>query len=183
MSKRYAQVVLLMEDKQHQAFLTRLLQALGYPPHKLRVLSSPAGQGSGEQYVRECYSREVRELRHRLTRSQHQALVVMIDADDKETGERLQQLARELEQAGLDPRGESERIAVLVPRRNIMTWIEWLLGKQVNETDSYPELKGRERECQPAVARLVELCRSDKPLPEHCPASLIRAIKNELPRL
>jgi len=172
-----------MEDKQHQAFLTRLLQALGYPPHKLRVSSSPAGQGSAEQYVRECYSREVRELRHRLTRSQHQALVVMTDADDKEPSERMQQLAKELENAGLEPRGASERIAILIPRRNIMTWVEYLLGKQVTESDSYPELKGRERDCQPAVDQLVKLFRSNKPLPENCPASLAMALQNELPRL
>ncbi len=61
-SKRYAQVVLLMEDKQHQTFLTRLLRALGYPSNKLRALPLPAGQGSGEQYVREHYSDEVREV-------------------------------------------------------------------------------------------------------------------------
>ncbi len=171
-----------MEDKQHQAFLTRLLQALGYPPHKVRVVSSPAGQGSAEQYVREHYADEVRELRRRSGHLQ-QALLVMIDADDKELGERMQQLAKELEKAGLEPRGASERIAVLIPRRNIMTWIEYLLGKQVKETDTYPELKGRERDCRPAVTRLVELYRLNKPLPENCPESLFRALKDELPRL
>ena len=171
-----------MEDKQHQAFLTRLLRALGYPSNKLRALPLPAGQGSGEQYVRECYAREVRELRRRSDQVQ-QALLVMTDADDKETSEQMQQLAKELEQAGLGPRGESERIVVLIPRRNIMTWITYLLGNEVNETDAYPELKGRERDCQPAVARLVELYRSNKPWPENCPASLIRALKNEIPRL
>jgi hypothetical protein len=37
-SKRFAQVIILIEDKQQQSFVSRLLQELGYPVHKLKIL-------------------------------------------------------------------------------------------------------------------------------------------------
>lgn len=47
-----------------------------------------------------------------------------------------------------------ERIAVLLPRRNIETWIHFLNGEQVDETTVYPKLP-RESECHAAVDRLA----------------------------
>src|SRR5438445_574753 len=107
MSRRYAQVVLLVEDKQQQTFLTRSPRGLGYPPHKLRALPLPAGEGSGEQYVRENYAHEVRELRRR-SGHLHGAFVVVTDADNREVGERHQALARQLQLAGLAARQADE---------------------------------------------------------------------------
>jgi hypothetical protein len=173
--------VILVADKQHRTFVTRLLLGLGYPRHKLRILPLPAGEGSGEQYVREHYASEVRELRRRRDHL-HQALVVMTDTDEKETRERLRQLAEELSQAALAPRTATERIALLAPCRNIETWITYLLGQPVNEADFYPRLTRHERDCQPAVDRLLELYRSSAPLPVDCPPSLAAAIE-ELRRL
>jgi hypothetical protein len=177
-SKRRVLVVLLTEDKQQQVFTRRFLQGLGYDPRKLRVLPIPQGQGSGEQYVRERYASEVRNLR---SGQFQQALVVVLDADTGEVADRTRQLAAELNAAGLEPRADDERIVHLIPRRNIETWIAYLRGEQVNEKDKYQRLK-RERDCQPAVDRLVELYRSNQPLPVGCPSSLKTALE-ELHRL
>jgi hypothetical protein len=180
-SKRRAEVVVLVEDKRQQVFVARLLQALGHQRHKLRLRPLPAGQGSGEQYVRENYAAEVRELRRRSGQLQL-ALVVVLDADTGQVADHQHQLASQLQSAGLDPRGNAERIVHLIPRRNIETWVEYLLGREVNETDRYPRLTGRERDCQPAVEQLVQLYRSNQPLPASCPPSLVTAI-DELRRL
>jgi hypothetical protein len=179
MSKRYAQAVVLTEDKQQRAFVTRLLQKLSYK-NELRVLPLPAGQGSGEQYVREQYALQVHEVRRRSTHLKL-ALVVAIDANSGEVMERQRQLAVQLKAAEQEPRDPDERIVHLIPRRNIETWIWYLMGQQVNETDTYQRLK-LEGDCQRAVNRLAELYRSSQPLPEGCPPSLVAAL-DELQRL
>ncbi len=181
MSKRQSQVILLCEDKQQRTFVERLLKQLTFK-NKIRPLPLPAGRGAGEQYVRQNYATQVQELRRRTGQLQL-GLVVVVDADTYEVVDRERQLADELKSAGLSSRAADERVIHFIPKRNIMTWIEFLLRKQqVNETDTYPELKGRERECQPAIDRLVEIFRSNK-LPENCPASLVTALTAELPRL
>lgn len=184
MSKRYAQVIILTEDKQQRAFVTRLLQGLGYEKHKLRPLPLPAGEGAGEQYVRDQYSEQVREM-HRRSHHLHLSLVVVLDADIGEVADRERQLAAQLKSAQLDPRSSDERIIHLIPRRSIETWITYLLGQQITETNAYPHLRGRESDCQPAVNRLLhlfQLHRSNQPLPDACPPSLVTAL-NELRHL
>jgi hypothetical protein len=170
-----------MEDKQQRVFVTRLLQRLGHDKRKLDPLPLPAGQGSGEQYVRQRYAREVQELRSRSSHLQL-ALVVVLDADNEQVADRQRQLADELTAARLQPRTADERIIHLIPRRSIETWIAYLLGENVNETDRYQRLTGHERDCQPAVDRLVELYHSSQPLPAGCPPSLVTAL-DELRRL
>jgi hypothetical protein len=129
--------------------------------------------------VRENYPREVGSLR---TGHVAKALVVVTDADTGAVAERQRQLEAQLKSADLEPRGPDEPIVNLIPRRNIMTWIKYLLGSPVNEEDKYPEMKGRESDCQPAVDRLVELYPSNKPPPASCPPSLVEALA-ELRRL
>jgi hypothetical protein len=173
--------MILMEDKQQRAFVARLLQQLGYERHKLRLLPLPAGEGSGEQYVREHYVEQLQEIRRRSGHLQL-ALVVVLDADSEDVAERQRQLAHQVQTANLEQRTADERIVHLIPRRNIETWIAYLLGQPVNETDRYPRLTGRERDCQPAVDRFVELYRSNQQLPANCPPSLVTAL-GELRRL
>jgi hypothetical protein len=182
-SKRFAQVIILVEDKQQRSFVSRLLQELGYPVHKLKFLPIPAGEGSGEAYVREQYPVQVKALRPR-AQYQDVALVVVIDGDGWTIPERQKQLADQLVTATLDPRAADEKIIHLVPCRNIETWIEYLkdITKAIDETKEYPKLTGRERECKKAVEAMARLCKSNQALGANCPASLAAAIA-ELKRL
>ena len=183
MSSRLARVIILVEDKQQRRFVGRLLQELGYPVNKLEFLPIPAGEGSGEQYVRERYPIEVKELRPRAKRMDV-ALLVAIDGDGRTVEDRQKQLADQLATAELVPRAAAEKIVHLIPLRNIETLIEYLLDttKGVDEEKKYPKLKGRERECQKAVEEMDRLCKSNSALPANCPASLAMAIA-ELKRL
>lgn len=144
MTQRRAQVILLCEDGQHEAFLRRFLNAIGIHPRAITVVKCPSGRGCGEQWVREHYAAEVRKLR---ASQVARALVVVLDEDNQGIGRREEQLARALRDADLEPRGDAERIVHVIPARNIETWLTYLRGGTVDERARYPKLD-RPRECR-----------------------------------
>ncbi|MCY3871836.1 MAG: hypothetical protein OXG87_19990 [Gemmatimonadetes bacterium] len=92
-------------------------------------------------------------------RKRNGILVVMIDSDNDSIEERMKQLDDACTQKGVSPResGDKVKIAIFVPKRNIETWLAYLDGEPVNETDEYPKL-GRERDCEKHVKVLEEMC-------------------------
>ena len=159
------QVVLLCEDRQQEAFLRRFLTQTGKSMRMQRVERSPKGRGAGEQFVRAQFAKEVAFYRSRAHRVE-QALVVMIDADKKPVGARAAELAATL----TEPLRTSHRVAVFSPGRNIETWIAYLDGQTVNESDEYPRLD-RQSDCQQHVDALVAMCRENR-LRQPSPPSL-----------
>lgn len=89
-------------------------------------------------------------------------LVTAIDADENSVQYRYQQLNEALEAEDLKRRENSEDICILIPKRNIESWIYALFGEEVNEKETYRKL-GKESECQPAVDQLVEFLRHGVP--------------------
>lgn len=86
-------------------------------------------------------------------------MISIIDADVDAVEERKRQHDGELTASALDRRGGAERIAVVVPKRNIETWVHHLLGKPgINEDDRYPKFSGEERECAPAAEEFARRC-------------------------
>lgn len=166
---RNVNVIILCEDRQHEAFARRFLKRSGRDYRVQRVEISPKGRGSGEQFVRARFAKELAEYRARRHRVE-QALVVMIDADDRAAAERIEQLEAAAIHGGQERRRGDERIAIFVPARNIETWLAYLTGQTVNEVDSYPRLQ-RERDCQPHVDRLFAMCQQ-KALRQPSPPSL-----------
>lgn len=147
---RSVQVVILCEDRQHEAFARRFLVRIGIGARLQRVERSPQGCGSAEQFVREQFAKELEYYRSRSHRVE-QALVVIVDADRLNVAERISRVERQ------SARRDGERVAMFVPARNIETWISYLDGISVNESDNYPFLD-RESECKRHVDRLVEMC-------------------------
>lgn len=133
---RNVNVVILCEDRQHSAFVRRLLKKSGVGVRDLRVEVSPKGRGSGEQFVRNQYLQELQFYR---SRSHHvqQALIVMIDADGREVEDRIRQVESGDGSDGEEARKSDERVAIFVPARNIETWFAYLDGEDVNESDTY----------------------------------------------
>jgi hypothetical protein len=130
-------VIILVEDNRHQQFVLRYLRRCGLEHHAMRFVHSPAGAGSGEQWVREQFAVEVKVCRRRRARAET-ALIVLIDADNFSVQERLAQLDRELVDAQTDRiRPDAEKIARLIPKRNIETWILCLHGILVDEEADY----------------------------------------------
>lgn len=166
---RTVNVVVLCEDRQQEAFLRRFLKRAGTTYRVLRVEVSPKGRGSGEQFVRERFAKELAYYRSR----QHcvqQALIVMIDADRDSVPDRIEQLERAVEQHGQKRRQPNEHVAIFSPARNIETWFAYLDGLNVDEQQEYPRLE-RERDCQRHVEVLFQMCQQGR-LREPAPPSL-----------
>ncbi|MBM5818086.1 MAG: hypothetical protein FJ083_16395 [Cyanobacteria bacterium K_Offshore_surface_m2_239] len=170
MTTRKVNLVLICEDRQHEAFVRRFLRELGWETRRLRVNQNPKGRGSGEQWVRTNYVQEVMNMRQR----PHVAMGLIVTIDqDTERLNREHQLLQALTEAGQKTRCDQEKIAHIIPARNIETWLAYLSGKEVDETTVYPRL-ARESECQALVLVLKSMCEA-KALRKPAPPSLEKA--------
>jgi len=149
----FAQVVILCEDRQQEVFARHFLVSCGVHPRRIRASICPKGKLAGEQYVRETFPKEVRAYRSR-SAYLNIGLIVMTDADVKSVTERQRTLDDVLGHDGQARREAAERIAIFIPKRNVETWIHYLMGEAVNETDVYPKL-ATEGDCKPFVARVA----------------------------
>ena len=155
--------VLLCEDKQQAVFVSRFLAKKRR--RVSRVDFADPGKGSGEQYVREQYPKQLADARKK-----KRALIVMIDGDNLGAQKRMRQLAEACKERGVDNRGKGEAVAVFVPESNIEDWIHYLDGS----------VKGRlqqESDCKPAVRKLSDICDGGGKLPGDFPPSLGYACK------
>lgn len=158
MSARRVKIVLLCEDSQHEAFVRRFLKGMGWNVREIRVEKSPSAGGSAEQWVRENFPRELKLYRQRRQRAAS-ALIAVIDADNQEVQERINEFERVCNSQQVSFRTDGEEVVIVVPKRNIETWIHFLDGNKVNERTVYPKLD-RERGCKSAVDNLVKLCKT-----------------------
>lgn len=163
-----AQVIVLCEDKQHSVFAYRFLKRR--TNHRVRVIFAPPSEGSGEQFVREHYPQELRALRAATVNS---ALIVMIDGDTSTVAQRVRQLHDSCRQLGIRPRTPQDSVALMVPKRSIETWLRYLDGHTVNETDRYSRLKPPSN-CKTHVRALVDMC-TVRELRDPAPPSLTAA--------
>lgn len=161
-------ITVLCEDKQHEAFIRRFLKKRNRR-NRVYAVSRP-NRGAGEQFVRETYPAYLDAVRKR-----GGILVVMIDADNYSIEQRLKQMDGACEQKGVLPRTPGDKVAVFVPARNIETWLAYLEGEHVNETDTYPRLQ-RERDCRRHVDVLAQMCTEQK-LRTPAPSSLEAACR------
>ncbi len=165
--------VILCEDVQSQVFIYRALLHRGYNKRQIRLLPVPDGQGAGEQHVVLSYAEQVRVHRSRAARMKA-ALLVHIDADTLPVAARHARLATALVEAELAPRGDREAIAILVPKRNIETWIHFLLsGQLVDESTAYSKF-AEESEAWPAAEAFDQASKTEAPA--DAPPSLVTAL-------
>lgn len=174
-------LIILCEDLQQEVFARQFFMSRGFRRHELDFKRSLSGKGSGEQYVRKRYVKEVISYRRKSTYIKSIALVAIIDADTYSVQQRLKQLDSALEDNGQAKRQSHEKIAIFVPKRNIETWIHYLMGKDVNEDSAYSKFSAHESRCKPLVKKLAEeICPVG--LPQDAPSSLQTACK-ELARI
>jgi hypothetical protein len=172
---RASQVVVLAEDRTHQAFVRAFLHRLGYRVHDIRFLPVPSGRGSGEQYVREHYAEEVKAFRDRDRRART-ALIAIVDADLLTVDRRAGELRAALDEAHVDARGQSERVVHLIPRRHVETWVLCLTGSAVDETEDYKRTPGIDERVKGAGGAFFEWSRNNARLPGNCLPSMHAAI-------
>jgi len=173
MSQDAVLAVLLCEDTQTECFIRRFLVKRNWDRRQIRAETLPAGKGSGLVWVREKFVNELKAYRSRSARAAT-CLIVASDADDKTVEDRIQTFKDACVEATVAFRQEGERVIFVIPRRNIETWLAYLRGRMVNETDAYPKYDN-ESDCRDQVTMLDDLCRRQKLEPEPPPPSLAAA--------
>ena len=165
---RSVRIVLLCEDRQHEAFVRRFLKEVGWNLRDIRVEKAPRGRGSAEQYVRKRFPGELRAVRSK--RGEKAYLILMVDGDDQGSAGRTASLERACIEQQVDPPSNSDQVLVCVPTWNIETWLAYLGGEEVEESrPNYPRLD-RPRDCLPHVRKLAEMCRNWALLPPYPPS-------------
>ncbi len=165
-------IIILCEDIQLRCFIRRFLIRKGWQRRQIREIPIP-DSGGGVTWVREKFPDELEAYRSRNTRAET-CLIVGIDADHDSVADRIEMLRRDCSAKDIPFRRENERVAFVIPKRNIETWLAYLRSEQVNETDAYPKYEN-ERECRDQVARLDHLCSQGALSPEPSPTSLVSA--------
>jgi hypothetical protein len=156
-----SRVIVVLENDHHQKLLYRYLIECGWKRRQIYIPPPPSGQGSAESWVRQRFVKETNAYRNRQARAQT-ALIVMIDADTFTVPERLNQLDQALRDNGQKTVGKNERIARLVPRLNVETWILCLNGEQdVDEDTDYKRERRNWHEMIPPAAEM--LCQWTRP--------------------
>ncbi|HMD99103.1 MAG TPA: hypothetical protein VKM93_17460 [Terriglobia bacterium] len=177
-----SQVIVVLEDDHHEMLIYRYLVNCGLKRYAIRIHRSPSGQGSAEGWVRKTFVRETNVYRSRQARALT-ALIVMIDADTRTVQERWNQLDETLTESGNPIVGEGERIARLVPRRNVETWILCLNGQAVDEETDYKRAGSDWNKLIPTASEtLYQWTRSPAEPRDHCVSSLRTGVR-ELKRL
>ena len=173
-----SQVIVLVEDERHEMLVRRYLRRRGMELHQMTFVPFPSGKGSAEQWVRSRFAKEVSAYRNRIHgRKAATALIVVIDADAHTVDERLAQLAQALREAGGQPLDGKERVARLVPRRNVETWILCLNEHHVDEVTDYKGRRSDWNELVPVASEtLFQWTRPNAPVPGYCIDSLAKGI-------
>lgn len=123
-----------VEDRHHERFVRKVLKELGFDLRHCHIKIAPRGKGSGEQWVRQSYVREVKLFRKRKKGIRpNSGLLAVLDADTVSVEGRKTLLDDELRSNGQNARNSNEAIAIWVPKRHIETWLLHLCGADVTE--------------------------------------------------
>ena len=178
MPDRIANKIILAEDRMQQNLVRRYLEKCGHSTRDLRLAPLPAqaSGGSGEKYVRDHYAEQVRACRSSKGKRASALLIVMIDADTKTTASRASQLSDALDAAEEAALTAGEPVVVLIPKRNVETWIRALLGNPVDEISDYKKPAPTSNEIKRSATELYGRTRPGSELLDGYPPSLTRSI-------
>lgn len=151
------QVLVLCEDGQTSSFALRYLKSKGFSSHKIRILVSPSASGSAYTYVLNNFPVELENLRKD---SVSRKLLAIIDEDGR--GRSIADFQEACKKANVLFRTDKEPVAILIPKRNIETWIYFLEHQSaVDETKDYKTQVHHGTPtvcCKQAVRVLDEIC-------------------------
>lgn len=175
MVERIAEIIVLAEDLRQGNFVRHYLMRCGHHHRRIVLRLAPHGQGSGEQYVRRQYPIEVAYYRNR-SRARKAALATVLDADTGSVEEHERELSAALAAADEAKPKDGEAICVLIPKRNIETWILCLHGKIVDERANYKQHGGIDKMIKPGAGKFYEWSRSGADVPALCVPSLRKGL-------
>jgi hypothetical protein len=162
------EIIILCEDQTHNTFVRAFLKRRNFNPRQMRTLPIPGRSGgSGEASVRRRFPNELKAIRSRC----NAMLIVLVDADTCEVAERKRQFMQECEQCEVPWREEKDHVVLIVPKRNIESWLVYLDGGESNEESSEWKRK-RDELAKPGAKALDEMCYVAQRLRKPAPPSL-----------
>lgn len=178
-------VIVLCEDRAQEKPIRAWLQELGYNSTREVRFEPYSGTNRGhnrdKHWVDEMFVSVVRQQRSRSTRMQC-SLVVCRDADDDLLVEVERAFEVRLAADNQSARASEERIALLIPKRHIETWMSFLAGEVVNEDDDYKnvvkllDVNASARQFALTATGKIQRLNQEPP-------SLAQAFNNECPRI
>lgn len=130
---------------------------MGWNLRDFRVEKAPTAKGAADNFVCQRFPDELQALRSKGGEKAY--LVVMLDGDAQGVTQRKASLNVNCSDREIDPPADSDQVLVAVPTWNIETWLAYLRGMTVDESESgYPRLN-RPRDCRTLVKGLVTMCR------------------------
>jgi hypothetical protein len=179
MGRPEVRTVILYEDQEQECFLRRLVKRLGLRPERFQNCRNNAG-------VLQQLGQEVDALRER-NFQKNVGLLVVIDADDKGLhGRVVELLDRIAKDASAGARRDAERIALVVPAREIENWYVHLCvptARPIDETRDYkptPEWRELAKDLGAAAKRAVEAWAPD---PARVDPPSLTAARDEIARV
>ncbi len=137
MSSRVSRYILLCEDRSQKRLVEHYFNRCGINKRIVSfVVASEKQHGGNVGWVLQEFPRELCACRQRAKKAQT-LLIVVIDADDRTVDRRKNELVESVSSHESPAFTSDDPVAVLIPRRNIETWILALLGRTVNEDEDY----------------------------------------------
>lgn len=175
---RVCKIVLVCEGWRDQRFAVSFLKAAGINPRSIEPKTNPSG--SGYDWVKRQFLSEVKYLQQF---REGRGVLGIIDEDGQGDMARVNDISNCLRSENLPVINPSEGRCLLLPKRNIETWLYWLTGQiastpvSVDEVTDYKNASGsnmqfriEDNHCSPAGEFLHSLNHTD--LPAGCPIQL-----------
>ncbi|MBI4568212.1 MAG: hypothetical protein HY719_07430 [Planctomycetes bacterium] len=169
--------VVLVEDEEQQNLVRHYLSIMGIDARKTRYVAIPSGRGCGFRHVINRYPEQIRDCQRRHAKTH---LVVMVDADVHTVDQRREELTAALESLEAKVKPADDLGIILIPRRNVETWIRCLNGEQVNEETDYGAKRAGRATCEQiktAAGNVYTWSRQHAQVPTHC----VDSLRNQLP--
>jgi hypothetical protein len=173
---RISEVIVLCEDDPQARLIRAYLEICGRHGRVSSKVASRQVHGGNVGWVIAQFPQELRACRQRNKRSKT-LLIVMVDADDHPPAERYRQLCEQVEKAGIDPCSADDPAVVLIPKRQVETWIRCALGDAVDEEQDCKLPKEPDKStCRRAVKAIYDWSRPNVQRPAHLIPSLAAAL-------
>ena len=179
---RVSKIILVHEGWRDSAFARGFLGAAGINARAINPRPNPGG--SGHDWVKNQFAAEVANLGRF---SEGRGVLGLLDEDGRGVAEREYEVAEALKLRGLPPISALAGRCLLLPARNLETWLYWLTAQrrgsvlQVDEVTDYkrggppgdsPRI--RNEDCRPSGEALHKLNHAQPP--QGCPPMLVRAL-------
>ena len=181
---RVSKIILVHEGWRDSAFARGFLGAAGIDGRVIDPRPNPGG--SGHDWVKNQFAAEVANL---MRFSEGRGVLGLLDEDGKGVAELEHEVEEVLKARSLPPISAQQGRCLLLPTRNLETWLYWLTSQrrgsamEVDEVTDYkkggptgnaPRL--RDQDCRPAGEALHRLNHAQPP--QGCPPMLVQALGN-----